>query len=105
MPQLTIKPVETRGERRQFLELPWQINRTDPNWVPPLRQNQAELVGYKKHPFYLDAEGQTFLALEDGRPVGRIMALLNHAPNRFQKEQIDFFGFLVCISNREVAPG
>src|SRR5262245_26665959 len=50
MPTLTIKPVETRRERQQFLELPWEINRGDPNWIPPLRQNQMELVGYKRHP-------------------------------------------------------
>jgi GNAT superfamily N-acetyltransferase len=105
MPQLTIKPVETSAERRQFLELPWQINRNDPNWVPPLRQNQAQMVGYKKHPFYLDAEGQTFLALEAGRPVGRIMAIVNHAHNRFQKEQIGFFGFFESIEDQEVAAG
>ena len=105
MPQLTIKPVESRRERSQFLELPWQINRSDPNWMPPLRQNQEELVGYRKHPFYQDAEGQTFLALRDGQPVGRIMAILNHAHNRFQKESRGFFGFFECIDDQEVATG
>src|SRR6476620_4980951 len=79
MPQLTIKPVETSREKQQFLDLPWQINRGDPNWIPPLRQNQQELVGYKHHPFFREAEGQTFLALEGDRPVGRVMAIVNHA--------------------------
>jgi GNAT superfamily N-acetyltransferase len=105
MPQLTIKPVESSHQRRQFLELPWQINRGDPNWIPPLRQNQAELVGYKKHPFYQDAEGQTFLALEDGRPIGRIMAIVNHAHNRQHGEKRGFFGFFECVDSQEVAAG
>src|SRR5262245_34318641 len=105
MPSLTIKPVETRQERKQFLELPWQINRDDPNWMPPLRQNQAELVGYKRHPFYDNAEGQTFLALRDGQPVGRVMAILNHAHNRYQNENRGFFGFFESIDDQEVAAG
>lgn len=105
MPQLTIKPVETSREKRQFLELPWQINRADPNWIPPLRQNQEELVGYRKHPFYDQAEGQTFLALEGDRPVGRILALVNHVHNRTHGEQRGFFGFFECIDNQEVAAG
>lgn len=105
MPNLTIKPVETRRERSLFLNLPWQINRGDPNWMPPLRQNQAELVGYKPHPFYKDAEGQTFLALLDGQPVGRVVAILYHGHNRFQKENRGFFGFFESIDDQQVASG
>lgn len=105
MPQLLIKPVQTRKERKQFLELPWQINRDDPNWVPPLRLNQEELVGYRHHPFYDDAEGQTFLALADGKPVGRVMAILSHAHNRVHKENRGFFGFFESIDDPDVAAG
>lgn len=105
MSNLVIKPVETRRERQLFLNLPWQINQADPHWIPPLRRNQEELVGYRKHPFYEDAEGQTFLALRNGQPVGRIMAILNHAHNRFQKENRGFFGFFESIDEQEVASG
>ncbi len=105
MSNLTIKPVENRRERTQFLELPWTINRSDPNWMPPLRPNQAELVGYRPHPFYKDAEGQTFLALKGGQPVGRIMAILYHGHNRYQKDNRGFFGFFECIDEQEVADG
>jgi len=105
MPKLTVKPVETSRERKQFLELPWEINRSDPNWICPLRQNQEELVGYKRHPFYDDAEGQTFLALRDGQPVGRVHAILNHAHNRFHKENLGFFGFFESSDDQEVAAG
>jgi len=103
--QVIVKPVESRRERRQFLELPWQINRGDPQWIPPLRRNQEELVGYRRHPFYDDAEGQTFLALKDGEPVGRVLALVNRAHNRFHKESRGFFGFFESIDDQEVAGG
>lgn len=105
MSNLNVTPVQSRRERRQFLELPWEINRGDSNWIPPLRQNQAELVGYKRHPFYNDAEAQTFLAFHGDRPVGRVMAILNHAHNRFQKENRGFFGFFESIDDQEVASG
>ncbi len=105
VPKLLVKPVETSRERKQFLELPWQIQGGDPNWICPLRQNQAELVGYRPHPFYREAEGQTFLALADGRPVGRILALVNQAHNRVHKENRGFFGFFESIDDAEVAAG
>src|SRR5688572_20360386 len=102
---LVIKPVETSRERKQFLHLPWEFYRGDENWIPPLRMNQNELVGYKHHPFYDDAEGQTFLALKDGKPAGRVMAIVNHAHNRTHGEKRGFFGFFESIDDAEVATG
>jgi GNAT superfamily N-acetyltransferase len=105
MPSLVVKPVETRRERQQFLMLPWDLYRGDPQWIPPLRTNQQELVGYKPHPFYDHAEGQTFLALQDGRPVGRVLALINRVHNRQYNEQRGFFGFFESVDDPAVAGG
>jgi GNAT superfamily N-acetyltransferase len=105
MAGLTIIPVETARQRRQFLDLPWQIYRGDPHWIPPLRQNQRELVGYCHHPFYDDAEGQTFLALREGRACGRLLAIVNHAHNRRYDERRGFFGFFESVDDQQVATG
>jgi GNAT superfamily N-acetyltransferase len=105
MSDVVVKPVATRGERKQFLMLPWKLYRDDPNWIPPLRLNQEELVGYRRHPFYDDAEAQTFLAFRDGQPVGRVSAIVNHAHNRRYKEKRGFFGFFETIDDRAVAHG
>ncbi len=103
MDQLTVKPVETRRERRQFLELPWQMYRGDPNWVPPLRSNQKEMVGYAPHPFYLQNEVQTFLATQGGRACGRIAAIVNREHVRRYQEPVGFFGFFEASEDPEVA--
>ena len=98
-----VKPVESRTERKQFLTFPWQLYRTDPNWIPPLRQNQKALVGYAKHPFHEVADVQTFLAFADGEPCGRIAAILNHTHNKYHSERLGFWGFFESIDNQEVA--
>jgi hypothetical protein len=100
MPKLLISPVQSRRDQKTFLELPWFINRRDPNWIPPLRQNQAELVGFRHHPFYDDAEAQAFLALQHGRPVGRVLALVNRAHNRFHRRT----GAFSASSSRSTTP-
>src|SRR5688500_9861136 len=102
---LVIQPALTSRERAQFLQLPWDIQGRDPHWMPPLRANQAELVGFKRHPFYDDAEGQAFLAVRDGRPVGRVHAIVNHVHNRYHKENRGFFGFFECADDAEAAGG
>lgn len=105
MTHLTIVPVSRRAEQRQFLGLPWQIQGSDPHWVPPLRMNQKELVGFARHPFYDENEGQAFLALREGRPCGRVLAVVNHEHNRRYNEHRGFFGFFECENDQAAAQG
>ena len=105
MANLEILPVTTRRQRRQFLQLPWEIYRGDPNWIPALRIDQKERVGFAKHPFYDDAEGQAFLACRSGQPVGRILAIVNHAHNRRFQATDGFFGFFETIDDPAVTDG
>lgn len=102
---VVIKPVTTWWEKRQFLHLPWELYRGDANWVPPLRQNQKELVGYAHHPFYDHNQIQTFLALQNGKPVGRIAALTNAAHIERYNDARGFFGFFETIDDQRVATG
>lgn len=100
-----IVPVESPREKKDFLNLPWKIYRSNPCWIPPLRQNQKELVGFAPHPFYNEAESQAFLASDSGRPVGRILAIHDQAHNRYYDENRGFFGFFECEENPDAAAG
>ncbi len=105
MDQLEIQRVATRRQQKQFLEFPWTLYRGDPNWIPPLRGNQRELVGYKPHPFYACNAVQTFLALRGGEVCGRIGAILNQGHNVQYHERRGFFGFFECRDDQEAANG
>lgn len=100
---LVVKPVETSREQKLFLELPWEIYRDDPNWIPPLRQNQKELTGCVPHPFFKENKAQRFMALRDGKAVGRIVAIVNQGHIQRYKEQRGFWGFFECEDNQETA--
>ena len=98
-----VKPVNSGRERKLFLNFPWQHYQGDPNWVPPIRINQKELVNYKKHPFYDTADIQTFLAWRDGQVCGRIAAIVDHAHNKYNKDNRGMFGFFESVNDRAVS--
>lgn len=103
MGSVLVKPVRSWGDRRRFVDLAWSLYRGDPNWIPPLRGNQRELLGYSRHAFYDNGRCQTFLAWRDGRPVGRIAAIINGEHNQRYREQRGFFGFFESVDDPSVS--
>ncbi|MGQ9604780.1 MAG: N-acetyltransferase [Thermogutta sp.] len=105
MDSLVVQPVTSKREQKLFLEFPWALYRGDANWIPPLRTNQRELVGYRPHPFYERNESQTFLALRGDQVVGRIAAILNRGHIERFGDSRGFFGFFECRDDPEAAAG
>lgn len=103
MSNVTIEAVRSRRQRKAFMQLPWQLYRDAPLWVPPLRHEELRLVGYRPHPFYHRAESQTFLALRNGEVCGRVAAIDNQAHNEYHGEKRGFFGFFECQNDAEAA--
>jgi hypothetical protein len=95
--------VATRRQKKAFLQFPWSLYRDDPNWIPPLRLDQKEMVGYRPHPFYKNNAAQTFLAYRSGGVCGRIAAILNRDHNHRYAERRGFFGFFECVDDQQVA--
>ena len=100
---LEIKPVRTRKDKRLFIDLEWQLNGNLPNWVSPLRVERAKVLNTKKNPFFQHSEIEMFIAYKDGRPSGRIAAILNESYNSFQNDNSGFWGFFECINDQETA--
>jgi hypothetical protein len=91
--EITVREVRSSKEQKQFLELPYQLYKGHPHWVPQLRMAQKDILNTNKHPFYKTSDVEKFLAFRNGKVVGRIMAIFNRAHNDFHKEQAGFFGF------------
>lgn len=78
MRKIEITPVASKRERREFVDLAYRLNASEPNWVPPLKMEAIELVTPGKNPFFAHADVELMLARENGRIVGRISAHIDH---------------------------
>lgn len=99
---LNIRHVTTSRDRQRFVELPYQIRRADPLWVPPLRSSQAKLFAGKTA-FFDHGTMECFLAERDNTTIGRIAAIENTAHNQHHQDRVGFFGFFECRDDADAA--
>ena len=102
---ITVVPVTSRRDLRRFVNVPWTLfdRRRHPQWVPPLRSTVLDALDVKKNPFYREADRALFLAVRNGKVIGRIAAIENRAHNRFHVDRVGFWGFFECADDQEAA--
>jgi hypothetical protein len=71
---VTIRRVETKKDKKAFVDLAWEVYKNDPAWVPPLKDEVHGLITPGKNPWFEHARAQLWLAERGGKVVGRISA-------------------------------
>jgi GNAT superfamily N-acetyltransferase len=99
---LSITPVASKADLREFIELPYRLHASSPQWVPPLRIERRLFLDPKQNAYFAHGLAQLFLARRDGRVVGRISAQIDLAFNRHQGNRWGNFGFLELEDDPEV---
>lgn len=103
LPELTIREVTSKADWKQFLQIPWQLYKDDPLWVPPLLFDLKRQLNKKCNPFFREADAKYWIAFSGDKCVGRIAAIINHQHNEFYGESTGFFGFFECMNDGRVA--
>jgi GNAT superfamily N-acetyltransferase len=100
-----IKKIDTTNKRevRQFSHFPLSLYKGVPQWVPPILIDVEATLDKGKHPFFEHSDGDFFIALEDGKIVGRIAALENKPYNQYKNRNTAQFFFFETVNNLEVA--
>ena len=102
---MQIRPIANRREFDEFFKFPWRHYADDPNWVPPLLSIRRQLLDKSKHPAWKYMDGEYFAAWNDGQIVGTIAGFINHEHNRYQNENIGFFGLFESANDADIAAG
>lgn len=99
---VSIETIAKPHKHKGFFNLPWEIYRDDPNWVPPLRMAISVQLNPDKGPFFKHGSAAFFLAHKDGKAVGRIAAIDNPYYTKKFDDGSGFFGWFESIDDREV---
>jgi len=97
-----VVPLRGRRDAARFVSLPYELHRTEPNWIPPLRRDVRRLIDRRSNPFFDHGEACFFLAWRDGKPVGRISAQVNRLHLANHHDETGHFGFLEAVDDPAV---
>ena len=102
---LTIEKLDTNNKDhvRRFTRLPFRLYSGHPQWVPPLLIDSETQLNRKKHPFFEHSAVDFFLAVADGRDVGRIAAIENKPFNEYHGTRKAQFYFFDSEDDQEIA--
>ena len=91
---IIIKEVLSKKDLKNWVEFPNKLYKDVPSYVPFLTPDEIGTFSKDKNPAYEFCETKLFLAYKDGKIVGRIGGLINHAYNKkWNKNAIRFTRF------------
>jgi GNAT superfamily N-acetyltransferase len=102
---LRVEKIDTtsKAQVRRFTRLPFQFYENTPQWVPPLLIDVEAMLNKNKHPFYEHSDADFFVAVRDGKDIGRIGVLENKRFNEYHDTRYAQFYFFECEENLETA--
>ncbi|MCS7337399.1 MAG: N-acetyltransferase [Verrucomicrobiae bacterium] len=96
---IKIVPLSRQGpELRRFLRVPYSIYRYDPNWVAPLLIDARKVLS-DSNPFFEHAEMRLWVAVRQGRDLGRVAGIIDRTHNTFHNDAAAFFGFFESVND------
>lgn len=100
--RIEIEKVTDRAGLKRFIDLPFDIFRDDPNWIPPLKIERHDHFNPKSNPYFDHAEVALWLARRDGQDVGRISAQVCELKLRTHGDEAGKFGFIDAVDDPAV---
>jgi hypothetical protein len=100
---VSLKEVTTAKDSKTFIYLPERIHQGHASWLPPVYMDEKKFFNPKKNPSFTLCDYRKVLAFKDGKPVGRIMGIINHTHNEMFGIKNARFGYLECYNDQEVA--
>lgn len=98
-----IREVTNKKDLKDFISFPFELYKKDKYWIPPLKSGEVETLDKNINPAFDHCEAKYWLAYKDGKIVGRIAAIINHAYVDKWNQKHGRFGWIDFIDDQEVS--
>ena len=98
-----IKRVSSQKELKKFIRFNYEFYKGNPYSVPDLYSDMLDTFSPRKNAAFEFCEADYFLALRDGKIVGRVAAIINHRANETWNKKTVRFGWIDFVDDEEVS--
>ena len=102
MSSVQIKRVETKKDLKDFIEFHYDLYEGNQYDAPNLYSDELNTLSRDKNAAFDFCEAEYFLALKEGKVVGRVAAIINNRANEKWKKKDVRFGWIDFIDDVEV---
>ena len=102
MSSVQIKRVETKKDLKDFIEFHYDLYEGNQYDAPNLYSDELNTLSRDKNAAFDFCEAEYFLALKEGKVVGRVAAIINNRANEKWKKKDVRFGWIDFIDDIEV---
>lgn len=101
--EIKIIKVSNRRQLRQFIDFYYDLYDGCPNATPYLFMDEMDTLRKDRNPSFECCESDYFLALRNGKVVGRVAAIINRRANERWQRKLVRFGWLDFIDDLNVS--
>lgn len=98
-----IKKVSNKAELKKFIRFNYEFYKDNPYSVPDLYDDMLNTFSPQKNAAFEFCEADYFLAMRDGKIVGRVAAIINHRANETWNKKVVRFGWIDFVDDIDVS--
>ncbi|MEH7887873.1 GNAT family N-acetyltransferase [Elizabethkingia meningoseptica] len=103
MSEISLKKVIDDKMLMDFIQFPMTLYKNNPNFVPPLINDEKQIWDPKENPALAYSEAELYLAYKDNQVVGRIAVMINHKEGQELEIHKVRFGWIDFIDDLSVS--
>lgn len=103
MSSVEIKKVEGKKALKTFIDFHYDLYKGSEYDVPNLFQDELNTLSPDKNAAFEFCEAEYYIAYKDGKPAGRVAAIINNKANERWGRKAVRFGWIDFIDDREVS--
>jgi GNAT superfamily N-acetyltransferase len=98
-----VKKVESRCGMRRFIRFPVDLYKGVPYYVPTLAIDEGATLNLRKNPAHKFCKAEFYMAYKDGKPAGRVAAIINEKANEIWEHKEVRYGWIDFIDDPAVS--
>lgn len=99
---LEIREIDSKSDRKQFVDFQFDLYKGKQFWVPPIKKDELKALSPESNPAFSFCDVKAWLAFKNGKPVGRICAIIQHKYNEKVGVKYGRFNRIEFIDDPEV---